>query len=91
MVEHVVDRGSGGDVLRVRLTAADQSVTVVGWCRYWIDGDMAGGFACPDHPDIGGPVSYRWDGERFECSNLLPPSGIDVLVGEWVPDEEWFG
>ena len=59
-----------------------------GWCRYWITSDGAGGFACGDHPDIGGPVSYRWDGTRFLRGAELP-DGVDVLHGSWVSDAEW--
>jgi len=75
-------------VLRVRLSAEGQSVTVSGWCRYWIGADGAGGFACDEHPDIGGPVFYRWDGSRF-VRETSPADGVTVERGSWVSDEQW--
>ena len=83
-----VEYGPAGGVLWVDATSHGQTVTLAGYCRYWIEGSQMGGFACLDHPEVG-HVSYRWDGVRFVRERAMPTLDGDVLVGEWLPDAEW--
>ena len=85
-----IEHGPTGGVLAVHLQAGGQRVVLVGYCRYWIDGNMAGCLNCSEHEDeFGGPIAYRWTGERFAREDQPPTEGVTVLEGEWVSDEEW--
>ena len=84
-----VTRGPEGGVLWIDATANGQSIRVAGWCRYWIDGPCIGVFNCPEHQEFGKPTVHRWDGERFDTEPGAPPDGVQVLVGELLPDEKW--
>ena len=84
-----VRRGPAGGVLWLDAQSGGQSVSLGGYCRYWIEGEQFGGFSCPEHPDEVGAVSYRWDGSRWVRGSRLPTLAGPVLVGEWLPDADW--
>ena len=90
MMDVTVDRGPGGGVLSVTASCGGQTVVVVGFCRYWHTDDRVGAYNCDEHvAEFGGPTSWRWDGGRFVREHESPPYGVDVLEGEWVPDDVW--
>ena len=74
-------------MLWIDARADGQRVRLGGYCRYWIDGAQFGGYACPEHPEVGS-VSYRWDG-RWLREQRMPTLSTDVMVGEWLPDDVW--
>ena len=83
----VVRHGPHGGVLWVDGVRDGQTVSLGGYCRYWLVGDAIGGTGCPDHPHIG-RVSYRWDG-RWVKGTEHPPQDVVLLHGEWLPDDVW--
>ena len=84
----VVSYGPQGGVLWVDGVRDGQTVSLGGYCRYWTEGAAMGGTGCPDHPHIG-RCSYRWDGGRWVKGHEHPPQGVELLHGEWLPDDVW--
>lgn len=84
-----IEWGPEGGVLRIVMRQGGQSLTLSGYCRYWMTDMQMGGFACPEHPEVG-LVSYWWTGERFVRESRMPVGG-PILEGEWLPDGVWHG
>ena len=84
----VVRHGPQGGVLWVDAVADGHAISLGGYCRYWHEDLEVGGFACPEHPEVG-QVSYRWTGARFVRERRFPPLSTEVWTGEWLSDDEW--
>lgn len=83
----MIEYGPEGGVLRITMTRDGQSVTLSGYCRYWVTDDQMGGYGCSEHSYVG-LVSYKWDSIRWVREQRIPID-IPILIGEWVSDEVW--
>jgi hypothetical protein len=81
-----VVRGPEGDVLYIDWEE-DQTLRLAGYCRYWIGENQIGMFGCEEHPDP--PIAYRWTGRQFVREDVGPPDDVEILIGEWLEDDEW--
>ena len=65
-----------------------EGMSLGGYCRYWIEGNQFGGFACPEHPEVGA-VSYRQTGAGWVRERRMPTLDGPVYEGEWLSDDDW--
>ena len=84
-----ITRNDKGEVLSVRMSKKGQSLTAVGYCRYWTTNNTLGMFNCEEHQEFGGPIAYVWTGKGFERRDMIAPNNVKIEHGGWVSDEEW--
>jgi len=84
-----ITRTDKGKVLSIDVQSENQSIRLLGYCRYWIKNDTIGLFNCEKHLEFGKPISYTWDGERFIRENKKAPKDVKIEHGGWLPDVEW--